>query len=240
MDESDAHDHSDQEHIVPEEFMKLDTDIRRDVEAELDWDPRFDSREIGVAVKDGIVTLSGHVNSYPESWAAQQAALKGVGVKAVANEMEVKLPGDSRRSDTDIAQAAVTALDASALVTAADIQVSVNNGWITLKGSVGFWHLKDAAERIVSHLRGITGISNEIVMKPAPAYADVKEVKRKIEAAFHRHAHIDAQNVQVNVGDGTVTLAGEVHSWLEREQAEAAVWASPGVSRVDNRIAIHP
>jgi len=215
--------------------MKTDTQLRHDVEAQLDWDPRFDSQGIGVAVKNGVVALSGHVNSYADRWAAQDATQSVAGVKAIANELAVNLSSDATRSDPEIAEAALHALNANVSVPGTGIKVVVHDGWVTLSGEVSFWFQRDAAERAVTHLRGVKGLANDITIKPQ---ASVTNIKAKIEDAFRRHASLDAQKIRVQTAGGTVTLEGEVNSWQERQHAEAAAWAAPGVSMVMDHLSV--
>lgn len=218
--------------------MKSDQQIRDDVEAELDWDPSFDSRKIGVAVKNGVVTLSGHVDTYPDRWAAQKAAQSVAGVKAIANEIAINLPLDARRSDSEVAAAALTALESNQILPADALQIAVQDGWITLSGQVKWWYQKNAAENSLRYLRGVRGISNKINIKSPATKVSATTVRSRIESAFQRHAHRDAQKIHVIVGDGTVTLEGEVPTWQEREEAEAAAWSAPGVARVDDRLVV--
>lgn len=215
--------------------MKTDTQLRHDVEAQLDWDPRFDSQGIGVAVKNGVVALSGHVNSYADRWAAQDATQSVAGVKAIANELAVNLGSDATRSDPEIAEAALHALNANVSVPGTGIKVVVHDGWVTLSGEVSFWFQRDAAERAITHLRGVKGLANDITIKPQ---ASVTNIKAKIEDAFRRHASLDAQKIRVETAGGTVTLEGEVNSWQERQHAEAAAWAAPGVSMVKDHLSV--
>jgi len=217
--------------------MKEDSQLRRDVEAELEWDPRIDAREVGVAVKEGIVTLSGHVASYASRWAAESAVGKVAGVKAIANEIEVRLGKEATLSDTEIATAAVHALRSNVSVPMRELTVVVRDGWVTLEGAVDAGYQREIAENCVSYLRGVRGVSNLLAVRP---YTTVSDVKTKIEAAFRRHAQIDAQKVQVSTANGTVTLTGEVPTWQERREAESAAWAAPGVTRVQNAIAVRP
>lgn len=219
--------------------MTIDRAIRHDIEAELEWDPRFDARNIGVAVKDGIVTLSGQVESYPARWSAEEATQRVAGVKAVANEIKVTLESDSERSDADIARAAINALDVNVAVPAKDIHIAVHDGWLSLSGSVSYHFQKKTAEHVVDHLRGVRGVSNAITVRP-PVQASASEIKSKIEAALQRRAHLDAQKIRVEIDDGTVTLAGDVPTWPERDAAEAAAWAAPGVASIENKLAIRP
>lgn len=209
--------------------MKTDSNLQADVKDELTWEPSLDDRGIIVAVEDGVVALEGHVPSYVEKWAAEKAAKNVSGVQAVVNDLVVK-PAVARE-DRDIAEAAVNALKASVSVPADTIKVIVRDGWITLEGQVALWYEKNAAENAVRSLWGVKGISNSIQIRPQ---VNAGDVRGKIHAAFKRHAHIDAGNVSVDVLDGTVTLKGKVHSWHERDDAENAAWAAPGVTRVKN------
>lgn len=215
--------------------MMSDLQIRDSVEAELDWDARVDSRLIGVAVKDGIVTLTGHVDSYAQRRAAEQAAQCVAGVKAVANEIAVDLPFDGKRTDAQIAQAALDALAINVSVPANTVKISVHDGWITLEGQVSTWYQKSVAEDALTHMRGVTGISNLITVV---SQASARDVERKITAALHRRAQLDAKNIRVSVKDGTVTLEGTVDSWSERSEAEYAAWQAPGVGKVVDNLSV--
>jgi len=217
--------------------MVDDAKLRTDVEAELEWDPRFDSRQIGVAVKNGIVALSGQVSTYMQRRAAEEAALAVAGVRAIANDIVIELPWDSRRSDADIADSALEAISAHVALPASALKIIVRSGWITLDGEVPFWYQKNAAESAVSALRGVRGITNNIAIRPSASAADIQT---RIEDAFRRRAHIDAQNIRVHATGSTVTLEGQVHSWQEREQAKAAAWQAPGVSQVLDKLTVHP
>jgi osmotically-inducible protein OsmY len=217
--------------------MKTDGDLQRDVLAELEWEPSVTAAHIGVTAKDGVVTLSGHVPSYSERYAAERAAKRVYGVKAVVNELEVRLLGGSARTDEDIAQSAVNALKHNVAVPDDKIKVTVSNGWVKLEGEVDWEFQRKAAERSVRDLPGALGVSNLITVKPHVAPT---EVKSKIESAFKRAAEIDARHVDVQVTDGTVKLFGTVHSWKEKDAAEHAAWAAPGVHRVENQIVVTP
>jgi osmotically-inducible protein OsmY len=217
--------------------MKHDTDLRRDVVDELDWEPSIDAAEIGVTAHDGVVTLSGHVKSYSEKLTAQRAAERVSGVRAIANDIGVRLPGHHERTDSDIAEAAVNALSWKTLVPQKRIKVSVSKGWITLEGEVDWQYQKDAAFEAVRFLSGVRGVTNLVCVKPQ---VSATEIKSRIEAAFRRSAELDAQKVRVETREGKVTLRGNVHSWSERQEAERTAWAAPGVTQVENLIAIGP
>jgi osmotically-inducible protein OsmY len=214
---------------------RTDSDIKVDVEAELEWDPRVNPNEIGVAVKDGVVTLTGWVDSYTKRFSAEEAAHRVRGVKAVANEIEVRLPSSSERTDADIAAAAVRALEWDAAVDIDNLDVTVSKGWVTLKGSVEWQFQKEDAERVVRRLTGVKGVSNLLTVKPR---VTPSEIKQKIEQALVRSAEIDASRITVDVDGTKVTLRGTVRSYTEKQEAERAAWAAPGVTSVDNRIII--
>jgi len=215
--------------------MKKDIDLKKDVEMELQWEPSVNAAEIGVAVKDGVVTLAGYVDSYAEKWAADRAAKRVSGIKAVAEEIKVRLRGISERTDEDIARAAANALEWHIYVPHDRIKVTVQNAWVTLEGEVDWLFKKNAAEDAVRHLTGVRGVANQITIKPQVTPG---EIQKKIEAAFQRHANFDAKKVQVSAYGDKIILSGTVRSWAEREDAELAAWAAPGVSNVENNIVI--
>jgi osmotically-inducible protein OsmY len=216
--------------------MKSDSQLLADVQAELDWDPSFDDRGIVVATKDGVVTLAGFVHSYADKWSAENAAKSVAGVRAVANDIEVKLKVEAQRTDRDIAEAAVSALRSNVTVPADDIKVIVNEGCITLEGKVAMWYQKNAAENAVRHLWGVRAVRNHIEIK---AKVHAGDIRGKIHQSFKRHADKDADKIQIAVADSTVTLSGVVSTWREREDAEAAAWSAPGVVRVKNLLSVH-
>jgi len=216
-------------------MSRTELQLRDDVLGELDWEPTINSEEIGVTVKDGVVTLNGHVSSLPEKWEAQRAAERVAGVKAIANEIEVRLPGISTRTDEDIARTAVTALTWDTSVPQDRIKVTVDSGWITLTGDVDWHYQRLAAENAVHRLIGVRGVINNLTVKPRAA---VKDVKTKLEAALQRNASLEAKRIHVETHDGVVTLRGTVRSLAEREQAGYAALSAPGVTRVENELAV--
>jgi osmotically-inducible protein OsmY len=215
--------------------MKTDTELQRDVLDELAWEPGIDAADIGVSVQNGIIILNGTVKSLNEKWTAECATQLVEGVRAITDELVVKLPGDIRYSDADIAQAVINALDWSASVPKDRIKVLVDHGHVTLQGNVEHRYQRDAAQFTVRNLKGVTAISNHIAVKPHVSPVDVIHAIKK---ALHRAAQVDAEKISVEASGAKVILRGNVRTWAEREEAERAAWAAPGVSDVQNDIRI--
>jgi osmotically-inducible protein OsmY len=214
--------------------MKTDKQLQHDVIAELSWEPSVNAAHIGVEVSNGVVTLAGHVTNYAEKLNAERAARRVVGVTALAIEMDVKLAGTSKRNDSELASAAVAALQ-SATYLPNDVKVKVEGGWITLSGEVEWDYQRQSSVGAVRHLSGVTGVSDQIAIKPK---VSATLVKTDIEAALKRRARNDAQKISVDVQGSDVTLTGAVHSWSERDLARDSAWGTPGVRNVFDKMTV--
>jgi len=215
--------------------MKTNSELQRDVLDELAWEPSVDAAEIGVSVDNGVVILNGTVKSLTQKWTAERIAQHVDGVRAVTDELVVKLAGDSQHTDADIARAAINVLDWNTSVPPNRVKILVQNGWITLEGSVEYHFQKIAAESAVRHLKGVKGVSNLIGINPRVSAGDVIHAIKK---ALHRAAQVDAEKISVEASAGKVILRGNVRTWTEREEAERAAWGAPGVADVQNEIRI--
>jgi osmotically-inducible protein OsmY len=217
--------------------MRSDSEIEKDVKAELEWDPDLDATDIAVSVKNGVVTLTGFVKSYTDRYEAEAAAKRVAGVVAVANDIVVRMPSVDERPDPDIAREAAAAIKSQLPISSENIKIIVKNGWVTLEGEVEWQYQRQTAENVVRRIKGVKGVSNTILLKPS---AEPTEVKRKIQEALRRSAEVDANRIEVEARGGEVVLKGTVRSWIEREEAERAAWAAPGVTKVEDRIVVSP
>lgn len=212
-----------------------DKSLRNAILEELDWDPSFDSADVGVQVADGVVTLTGHVGSYAEKIAVEKACGRVKGVRAIAQEIEIRLPSVRKTADDEIAKRALDILAWNVSVPHDRIKVKVQHGFVTLTGECDWQYQKEAAEDAVRKLGGVVGVSNAIALKPR-AFAD--DVQRKIEDALKRSAEAEAGNIRVSVVGGKVTLEGKVRAFYERNVIESAAWAAPGVLEVEDRVQV--
>jgi osmotically-inducible protein OsmY len=217
--------------------MKTDAELQQDVMNELQWEPSIEAAEIVVSVRGGVVTLSGYVDSYVKKLAAERAAARVFGVKAVAETIQVRLPGSLKRSDEDIAGMVANVLEWNVLVPYDRVKVHVQDGVVTLSGEVDWVYQKFAAEEAMRYLMGIVSLSNQITVKPTVKPQDLKD---KIVSAFQRNALLDPRRISVETRGSWVILSGSVRSWGERAEAQWAAWAAPGVSEVENNIIISP
>jgi osmotically-inducible protein OsmY len=217
--------------------MRSDSDIRRDVEDELRWDPDIDDTDIAVNVNNGIVTLTGFIRSYVQKYQAETAAKRVAGAVGVVNDIEVRLPDIDERPDPEIVRDAIARIKSELPYSWDGIRVIARNGWLTLEGEVEWNYQRQRAEEAVRRVRGIKRVTNNIVVKPRVAPV---EIRRKIEEALRRAAEVDASRISVETVDNEVILRGTVRSWAERREAERAAWSAPGVAKVDNRIIVSP
>jgi osmotically-inducible protein OsmY len=215
--------------------VKTDLELKRDVEAELAWDPAVQSTAIGVSAKDGVVTLTGHIETYAEKYAAEKALRRVTGVKAIALELDVRLSPEHKRSDTDIATAAEQALRWNTSLPVDKVRITVDKGWVTLQGEVEWDYQRRSVERAIRPLMGVVGLSNDITLKPRVTQAGVQQ---RIADALKRQVEREVSRMQISVEGSTVTLRGTVNSWHERDAAAGTAWSAPGVTAVINNLAI--
>lgn len=215
--------------------MKSDSDLQQDVISELEWEPSVDPADIGVSVHDGVVTLNGFVKSYAEKQAAECAAQRASGVKAIAEEIKVRHASDAKSADHEIAKRILDLFSWSALIPDDKIGVKVENGWVTLTGTVDWQFQSAEVKKAAGKISGVVGITNRVQVHQRPTTSDIR---RRIEAAFDRQADLDAAGVTVALNGGKVTLGGRVKAWHERQVAERAAWAAPGVTAVEDHIVV--
>ena len=217
--------------------MRTDSEIKKDVEDELRWDPDIDATDIGVAVHNGVATLTGFVRSYMQKTQAERDAKRVAGTLGLANDIEVRLPYINKRPDPEVARDAVMKLQNELPYSSQFIKVTVKDGWLTLEGALEWNYQRERAEKAVRTVRGVVGVANNITLRPRVSASDVK---RQIEEALKRSAELDANRITVETSGSKVTLKGTVRSWAERTEAERAAWQAPGVTAVDDQISINP
>lgn len=215
--------------------MKTDAQLKIDVTRELEWDPSINAAHVGVTAKSGVVTLTGHLETFAEKYAIERAVQRVEGVKALAIELDVKLAQGHKRSDSEIADAAESALKWNVLIPSERVRVKVERGWITLTGEVDWAYQRSAAEKAVRGLTGVVGVSNSVTLKAVVTPGDVSA---RIREALERHAQREARHIEVAVAGSTVTLRGTVDSWADREAATGAAWAAPGITMVVNELKV--
>jgi osmotically-inducible protein OsmY len=215
--------------------MRTDADIKRDVEEEIHWTPDVDATDLAVAVRDGVVLLTGFVKNYGQKHEAEAAAERVAGVVGIANDIEVRLPDAENRPDPSIARDAVAALRIQLPYAWEGVRVTVKQGWLTLEGTVAWQYERERAERAVRTIQGVRGVANFIRVQPR---VEAAELKKRIEAALRRNAELEANRIQVEAHGGEVVLKGSARSFAERQAAGRVAWSAPGVARVDNRIAV--
>jgi osmotically-inducible protein OsmY len=218
-----------------QEADMTDRQLHQAILDEFEWDPSFNAAHIGVVVEKGVVTLTGHVSSYAEKIAAERAARCVQGVRGVAQDIEVRYPGDKQTADDQIAKRALDILAWNTTIPADRIEITVQRGWVTLNGTVDWWYQRMDAEKAVRQLSGVTGLSNAILVKPR---VEARDVKERIEKALKRNAEVEASGIRVSVSGSKVTLDGKVKDWHERSLAERTAWSAPGVTAVEDRIAL--
>jgi osmotically-inducible protein OsmY len=216
-------------------MTKSDSQLKKDVESELEWDAAVNANSIGVAVKDGVVTLTGHLDSFAEKYAAERAAQRVLGIKGLAVELDVRLGTSAKRTDADIAIAAESALRWHALVPEDRVKVMVEKGWLTLSGEVDWDYQRNYAMKAVRPLTGVLGVTNSLTVKPQVTPANIKQ---RIQGALERQADREAKNIEVVVSGHTATLKGQVRSWAERTAAQGAAWSAPGITSVVNELRV--
>lgn len=215
--------------------MRSDSELQHDVMSELEWAPSIDPADIGVAVTDGVVVLNGYVKSYAEKIAAESAALRVAGVRAVADELKVRFASDPKTADHEIARRILDVFSWDELIPSDSIQVKVESGWVSLSGSVAWNYQREEAQKAAGRITGVKGISNNITISHLPTATDVRQ---RIKAAFARQADLDASSVTIDLDGNKIKLGGTVRSWHERRVAEDAAWAAPGVTQVEDHIGL--